>query len=195
MRTDYIVSLPACQTSRSSQTISEPLTPFERESYVFTDYSSVILTFLNPYHDPQGAGYNVIQSMTAIGDGGIFGRGLGSGSQVQFGFLPEAHTDFMFASVAEEFGLIGVIIILALLIVILWRIIKIAMASDNNFARLFCIGVVSWVFIQIVINAGMNLGIMPVTGITFPFLSYGGSSLLSLFIALGLVQSIKLRSS
>ncbi len=153
-----------------------------------------ILTFLNPYSDPKGAGYNVIQSMIAVGDGGLFGRGLGYGSQVQFGFLPEAHTDFMFASVAEEFGFFGVLIVFALLFIIVFRIIKIAVNSDNNFAKLFCIGVASWIFVQVVINAGMNLGIMPVTGITFPFLSYGGSSLLSLFLALGLVQSIKLRS-
>jgi len=163
---------------------------------VFKEYQKDrIMTFLNPYADPQGAGYNVIQSMTAVGDGGVFGRGLGAGSQVQFGFLPEAHTDFMFAAIAEEFGLVGIVFIFALLSVILWRIIKIAMSADNNFARLFCVGVVSWIFVQIIINAGMNLGIMPVTGITFPFLSYGGSSLLSLFIALGLVQSIKLRNS
>ncbi len=153
-----------------------------------------IMTFLNPYNDPQGAGYNVIQSMIAIGDGGFFGKGLGSGSQVQFGFLPEAHTDFMFASVAEEFGFLGVIIIFSLLSIIMYRIIKTAIFAENNFARLFCVGVASWIFVQIIINAGMNLGIMPVTGITFPFLSYGGSSLLSLFIALGLIQSIKLRS-
>ncbi len=163
---------------------------------IFKEYQKDrIMIFLNPYIDPQGAGYNVIQSMIAIGNGGLFGRGLGSGSQVQFGFLPEAHTDFMFASTAEEFGLLGVFFIFSLLSVILWRIIKIAMTADNNFARLFCAGVVSWIFVQIIINAGMNLGIMPVTGITFPFLSYGGSSLLSLFIALGLVQSIKVRSS
>ncbi len=163
--------------------------------YLFKDYQKDrVLTFLNPYADPQGAGYNVIQSMIAVGDGGIFGRGLGYGSQVQFGFLPEAHTDFMFASVAEEFGLIGVIFIFSLLSIIIWRIIKIAMLAENNFARLFCIGVVSWIFIQIIINAGMNLGMIPVTGITFPFLSYGGSSLLALFIAIGLVQSIKFRS-
>jgi len=163
---------------------------------IFKEYQKDrIMTFLNPYSDPQGAGYNVIQSMIAIGDGGLFGRGLGSGSQVQFGFLPEAHTDFIFAATAEEFGLLGVVFIFSLLSVVLWRIIKIAISADNNFARLFCAGLVSWIFVQITINAGMNLGVMPVTGITFPFLSYGGSSLLSLFIALGLVQSIKLRSS
>ncbi len=162
---------------------------------VFKEYQKDrIMTFLNPYNDPQGAGYNVIQSMVAVGDGGFFGRGLGYGSQVQFGFLPEAHTDFMFASVAEEFGLFGVFIIFVLLSLIVYRIVRVAINSDNNFAKLFCIGVVSWIFVQVVINAGMNLGIMPVTGITFPFLSYGGSSLLSLFLALGIVQSIKARS-
>lgn len=162
---------------------------------VFQEYQKDrIMTFLNPYADPQGSGYNVIQSMIAVGDGGVLGSGLGYGSQVQFGFLPEAHTDFMFASIAEEFGLLGVFIIFLLLSIIIWRIIKVAMQAENNFARLFCIGVVSWIFIQIVINAGMNLGMMPVTGITFPFLSYGGSSLLSLFIALGIIQSIRVRS-
>ncbi|MBI3671792.1 rod shape-determining protein RodA [Candidatus Azambacteria bacterium] len=162
---------------------------------LFKEYQKErIMTFLNPYEDPQGAGYNVIQSMIAVGDGGFFGKGLGHGSQVQFGFLPEAHTDFMFASIAEEFGFFGIIIIFTLLSVMVWRVVKIAALAENNFARLFCIGFASWIFVQVVINAGMNLGIMPVTGITFPFLSYGGSSLVALFIALGLVQSIKLRS-
>lgn len=153
-----------------------------------------IMTFLNPYNDPQGAGYNVIQSMIAVGDGGFLGRGLGYGSQVQFGFLPEAHNDFIFASIAEEFGFVGVLIVLSLSSVIIWRIIKIAGSAENNFAKLFCVGLASWIFVQVAINAGMNLGLMPVTGITFPFLSYGGSSLVALFLALGIAQSIKLRS-
>jgi len=162
---------------------------------LFKDYQKDrIMTFINPYSDPKGAGYNVIQSMIAIGDGGFFGKGLGHGSQVQFGFLPEAHTDFMFAAISEEFGFFGVIVLFVLIFVMIWRIIVTAISAENNFARLFCIGVVSWIFVQIVINAGMNLGIMPVTGITFPFLSYGGSSILALFIAIGLIQSIRLRS-
>lgn len=153
-----------------------------------------ILSFLNPYHDPQGAGYNAIQSMIAVGDGGWFGKGLGYGSQIQLGFLPEAHTDFMFASIAEEFGFIGVAIIFILLAVILWRIASIAFHADNNFARLFCVGMILLVFIQVVINMGMNIGLAPVIGITFPFLSYGGSSLAAFFVGLGFVQSIKARS-
>lgn len=152
-----------------------------------------ILTFLDVYRDPQGSGYNVIQSMIAIGDGGVFGKGLGYGSQVQLGFLPESHTDFMFASIAEEFGFAGVALIFFLLSVIFWRITRIALEAHNNFAKLFCVGMIVLLFVQIVINMGMNLGIMPVTGIPFPFISYGGSSLISLFIGIGLVQSIRVR--
>lgn len=150
-----------------------------------------ILSFLNVERDPQGSGYNVIQSMIAIGDGGVFGKGLGYGSQVQLGFLPEAHTDFMFASIAEEFGFAGVALIFFLLCLLFWRITRIALATENNFAKLFCVGIMVLLFVHVSINMGMNLGVMPVTGIPFPFLSYGGSSLLALFIAVGIVQSIK----
>ena len=152
-----------------------------------------IISFLNPYSDPQGSGYNAIQSMIAVGDGGWFGKGLGYGSQVQLGFLPEAHTDFMFASVAEEFGFAGVAIIFLLAGILMWRIASIALSTDNNFARLFCVGIILLISIQMIVNMGMNIGLMPVIGITFPFLSYGGSSLVSLFLGLGLVQSIKVR--
>lgn len=160
------------------------LKPFQQER---------IMTFLDVYRDPQGSGYNVIQSMIAIGDGGVFGRGLGYGSQVQLGFLPESHTDFMFASIAEEFGFVGIALIFFLLSVIFWRITRIALEAHNNFAKLFCVGMIMLLFVQIVINMGMNLGIMPVTGIPFPFISYGGSSLISLFIGIGLIQSIRVR--
>lgn len=164
--------------------------------YVFKDYQKErIATFINPYNDPQGIGYNAIQSMIAVGSGGVFGKGLGYGSQVQLGFLPEAHTDFMFASIAEEFGLVGMLIILILLITIFWRITRIALAADNNFARLFCAAMIILIAIEFIINMGMNVGIMPVIGIPFPFLSYGGSSILMLFIGLGIVQSIKVRSA
>lgn len=163
--------------------------------YTLKDYQkSRILTFINPYSDPQGSGYNAIQAMISVGDGRLSGRGLGYGSQIQFGFLPEAHTDFMFASIAEEFGFLGVIIILSLLALIAWRILKIASGAENNFAKIFCAGFVILIFIQVAINGGMNLGIMPITGITFPFLSYGGSSLIALFWGIGIIQSIKIRS-
>ena len=164
-------------------------------AYALKEYQKErIFSFLNPYGDPQGSGYNAIQSMIAVGDGGWFGKGLGYGSQVQLGFLPEAHTDFMFASVAEEFGFVGVVIIFLLAGIVLWRIASIALSAENNFARLFCVGMMLLVSIHMIVNMGMNIGLMPVIGITFPFLSYGGSSLVSLFLGLGLVQSIKVRS-
>lgn len=153
-----------------------------------------IIAFLNPYQDPQGFGYNAIQSVIAVGDGGIFGAGLGYGSQIRLGFLPQPHTDFMFASIAEEFGLVGVAIIFLLLCAVIWRMASIALRADNNFARLLCMGMIFLTFIQVVINMGMNIALAPVIGIPFPFLSYGGSSLISFFIGLGLVQNIKIRS-
>lgn len=153
-----------------------------------------ILSFINPYGDPQGSGYNAIQSMIAVGDGGVSGAGLGYGSQIQLGFLPEAHTDFMFASVAEEFGLVGSVLVLALIGVIIWRLALIALSAENNFARLFCVGMLALISIQAIVNTGMNIGLSPIVGIAFPFLSYGGSTMISLFSGLGLVQSIKVRS-
>jgi len=125
----------------------------------------------------------------------MFGKGLGYGSQVQLGFLPEAHTDFMFASIAEEFGFVGILIIFVLLVTIFWRITRIALDAENNFARLFCAAMIILIAVEFIINMGMNVGIMPVIGIPFPFLSYGGSSVLMLFIGLGIVQSIKVRSA
>ncbi len=153
-----------------------------------------IISFLNPYEDPRGSGYNVIQSMIAVGNGGWFGKGLGQGSQVQLGFLPESHTDFIFASVAEEFGFFGILILLFLVSLVAFRVLNVAYIVNNNFGKLFAIGFLGWFLSQILVNAGMNMGIMPITGITFPFLSYGGSSLLALFVSLGILQSIKLRS-
>lgn len=164
-------------------------------THALKDYQKErIVSFVNPYHDPQGVGYNAIQAMIAVGSGGMFGKGLGYGSQVQLGFLPEAHTDFMFASIAEEFGLFGAMIVLLLLCIIAWRIMRIGLAAENNFARIFCAAMMLLIFIHVVINMGMNVGLMPVIGIAFPFLSYGGSNLLALFIGLGLVQSIHIRS-
>ncbi len=164
-------------------------------TYALKDYQKErIVSFVNPYHDPQGVGYNAIQAMIAVGSGGVFGKGLGYGSQVQLGFLPEAHTDFMAASIAEEFGLVGVMIVFLLLCVIVWRIMRIGLAAENNFARIFCAAMMLLIFIHVTINMGMNVGLMPVIGIAFPFLSYGGSNLLALFVGLGLVQSIHTRS-
>ncbi len=154
-----------------------------------------IFTFLNVQKDPQGSGYNVLQSLIAVGDGGAWGKGLGYGSQVQLGFLPEARTDFMFASIAEEFGFAGVCALIFLLSLLLWRIMRIGIRAENNFAGFFCVGMILLIGVQVFINMGMNMGMVPVTGIPFPFISYGGSSLVSLFLGIGIIQSIVIRSS
>ncbi|MBM3205287.1 rod shape-determining protein RodA [Candidatus Shapirobacteria bacterium] len=159
--------------------------------FLLKDYQRQrIFTFLNPQADPLGAGFNVIQSKIAIGSGQFFGRGLGRGTQSHLRFLPERHTDFIFASLAEELGFLGGLILLALFFCLLWRILVLAKASRNEFAFLIGVGVFSLIFIQMLINIGMNGGLLPVTGITLPLVSYGGSSLISTFMALGIVNSL-----
>lgn len=154
-----------------------------------------IISFLSPMSDPLGAGYNQNQALIAIGSGGFFGKGLGRGSQTQLGFLPEKETDFIFAALSEEWGWFGGGVVLLLYGIIAWRIFKTAMQGDTNFAKLFCGGILIMFFSAILINVGMNVGLMPITGISLPFLSYGGSGLLFNFIALGIVQSIKIRTN
>jgi len=154
-----------------------------------------ITSFFNPYLDPLGGGYHRIQSVIAIGAGQFFGRGLGHGSQTQLHFLPEQHTDFIFASIAEELGLVGVFLIFVFYFLLFSRIIKIALFSPNNFARLFCIGAAIVLIFQILVNIGMNLGILPIAGISLPFISYGGSNLLVCFVIIGIIQSIASRRS
>ncbi|KKP98234.1 MAG: Rod shape-determining protein RodA [Parcubacteria group bacterium GW2011_GWD2_38_12] len=162
---------------------------------IFKDYQKDrIFSFLNPLEDPYGAGYNIIQSRIAIGSGGLLGMGLGRGTQTRLGFLPEAHTDFIFAAIAEELGLLGVVFIFVGYGFIFWRILKIANWASNNFAKLFCFGFLILISLQFIINISMNLGVAPVTGITLPFISYGGSSLISLFIGLGIIESIAIRN-
>ncbi len=151
-----------------------------------------ILNFFTPQLEPLGSGWNQAQSKIAIGSGGIFGQGFTKGSQTQYGFLPEPQTDFIFAAIAEEFGLIGVCILLILFSVLIWRIIKIAIDSKSNFPRLFASGFSIILISQIFIHIGMNIGILPIIGISLPLVSYGGSSLISTFIALGILQSIKI---
>ena len=151
-----------------------------------------ISNLFQPEIDPQGSGYNVIQSMVAVGSGGLVGRGIGHGSQSQLNFLPEKHTDFIFAVIAEESGLLGAIITLSLFAVAFYRMKKIAQSARDNFGYLIVVGVMITFFIQILVNVGMNIGLMPVTGIPLPFLSYGGSSLVSMFISLGIVFNIYL---
>lgn len=150
-----------------------------------------ILAFVNPYSDPTGYGYHIIQSQVAIGSGHWLGQGLGKGSQATLGFLPEPYNDFAFAALAEQFGLVGVMVVLGLMCGIVWRILVVGSRATNNFARLYCVGVATVVFAHMFISAAVNIGLLPITGIPFSFLSYGGSHLFSLMIGLGFVQSIR----
>jgi rod shape determining protein RodA len=149
-----------------------------------------VLTFINPSLDPLGTSYNVIQSIIAVGSGQVTGRGLGQGLQSQLKFLPERQTDFIFASSAEEIGFFGCIVILGLYGFLLWRMIYIMRQARDDLG-MYIVGGVFFMFLpQVVINIGMNIGILPVTGIPLPFLSYGGSSLLVMMTSLGIVQSV-----
>lgn len=152
------------------------------------------LAFTNPNLDPQGAGYNVEQARIAIGNGGLFGQGLFEGSQTQSGFVPEQHTDFVFTVAGEEFGLVGAGLIIALLCVLLWRALRIAAQADDAFGRVAAAGIACWFGFQAFQNIGMCLGIMPVTGVPLPFVSYGGSSMFASMLAIGLLQNIHLRA-
>ncbi len=160
-------------------------------TFAFKTYQKErILTFLNPTKDPLGYSYNLIQSKIAIGSGGILGKGLGQGSQGQLNFLPEKHTDFIFSVLAEEWGFVGLLFIFTCYGVFFWRLSRIIFSVGNNFFRLFVAGYAILIFGQVAINVGMCLGLLPITGISLPFLSYGGSNLLINFMALGIVQNI-----
>lgn len=154
-----------------------------------------IISFVSPRQDPQGISFHSIQSTIAVGSGGVFGRGLGRGTQSRLQFLPEFRTDFIFAFIAEELGFVGTSIMLILYSLILFFIFKILSNSRDRFGELICVGVLSMISIQIFINIGMNIGLLPITGITLPLLSYGGSSLVSVLLCLGLVASVSKYSS
>lgn len=159
--------------------------------FVLQDYQKErFLTFVDPNYDPLGAGYNVRQSVIAIGSGQFFGRGLGFGSQSQLHFLPEAQTDFVFSVISEELGFLGVALLLAAYFLLLWRLLAIAKKADNDFAAYTVIGIILLFFIQALINIGGAAGFLPVTGITLPFVSYGGSSLIINLFLLGIVESV-----
>ena len=153
------------------------------------------LAFTNPDLDPRGAGYNVEQARIAVGNGGLFGQGLFDGSQTRSGFVPEQHTDFIFTVAGEELGLIGAGLLIALLGVVIWRSLAIARPTDDVFGRLAAAGIACWFGFQAFQNIGMCLGIMPVTGVPLPFVSYGGSSMFAGMLAVGLLQNIHLRST
>jgi rod shape determining protein RodA len=150
-----------------------------------------LLVFLDPMKDPRGAGYNVIQSKVAIGSGGIFGKGFLDGTQKRLAFLPEQHTDFIFAVIGEEMGfLFGTLVVIIAYGIILWRLVKLAERLPDPFAGIVVFGIFGAWFTHIIVNIGMTVGIMPITGIPLPFLSYGGSFLLATFLALGVAQRV-----
>ncbi|MFA5927618.1 MAG: rod shape-determining protein RodA, partial [Patescibacteria group bacterium] len=165
--------------------------PFQN---ILKDYQrNRIMTFVSPTTDPYGHGYNVRQAQITIGSGGIFGKGLGHGTQSQLRFLPEPHTDFIFAGIAESFGFMGSAVFLLLYTYLIWKLISIASLAQDNFGMLVCFGVAAMLMFQAFVNVGMNAGLVPVTGIPLPFLSYGGSSLIVSLALLGLTQSIFIR--
>ncbi len=160
--------------------------------FVFEPYQKArIMTFLHPTADIHGAGYNAYQSTIAVGSGELLGKGVGQGSQSKLQYLPEYETDFIFAAFAEEWGFVGTGILLSLMLFLLFRIINNAAVAATNFETLFGLGVVILFTVHLVVHAGMNMGVMPVTGIVFPLMSYGGSHLLMEWLALGMMSSMR----
>ncbi len=157
----------------------------------FKDYQKErFLTFIDPSRDPLRRGYNITQSIIAVGSGQWLGRGLGYGSQSQLRFLPEAQTDFIFAVIGEELGFVGAGIVVILFLLLFYRLLKIAASSRDDFCLFTVVGVLAIFVLQFSVNVGMNIGLLPVTGITLPFLSAGGSSLIVNFLLIGIVQSV-----
>ena len=165
-------------------------------NYILRDYQKQrLLSFLNPASDPQGAGYQLTQSQIAVSAGGLFGRGLTNGTQDALAFLPVGDTDFAFARLAEELGFIGAVLVFVLFLVLLWRVLMAGYRSQDRFGTIFAAGIGSLLVFQLVVNVGMVIGLMPVTGIPLPFITRGGASLISLAIGLGILQSINIRQS
>ena len=153
-----------------------------------------VLTFLNPDRDPLGAGYQIIQSKIAVGSGGLFGKGFLKGTQSYLEFLPEKHTDFIFTLFSEEFGFVGSVLLLLLYTIIIYRVIKIGAISRSYFAKLFCYSFGASLFVYIIINMSMVLGLLPIVGSPLPIMSYGGSSMLATMVGFGIVMSAKVHS-
>lgn len=163
--------------------------------FVFAPYQKDrIVSFIHPLSDIHGAGYNAYQSTIAVGSGELLGKGIGQGSQSKLRFLPEYETDFIFAAFVEEWGFIGGVVLLSLFLILLLRIISNTEYAATNFESFFGIGIALLLFVQLSIHASMNMGLLPVTGITFPFMSYGGSHLLTEWIVLGILSSMNRHS-
>lgn len=160
-------------------------------NFAFQEYQKQrIMTFLDPLSDIQGTGYNAYQSTIAVGSGQLWGKGIGYGTQSKLQFLPEYETDFIFAAFAEEWGLIGVLLLFVLFGVIIWRLLYHASRGDTNFERLFAVGVAILLISHFFVHIGMNIGVLPVTGTTVPFLSYGGTHLITEFVGIAMVMAM-----
>jgi rod shape determining protein RodA len=162
--------------------------------FVLKDYQKQrLVTFIDPEQDPRGAGYQVIQSKIAVGDGGIWGQGVTRGSQTQLRFLPVPHTDFIFSAFAEEHGFVGVVVVLGLYFLLLMQIVQNAQMASDRAGMYICMGVAALLLFHVMVNVGMVVGKMPVTGIPLPLMSSGGSNTFSVFMMLGLVNNVRLR--
>jgi rod shape determining protein RodA len=165
-------------------------------TYLLRDYQKARLTdFINANPDIQGAGYQLYQAQIAVGSGGFAGKGLTNGTQTHGDFLPVQATDFVFATLAEELGFIGALVLFVLFLLLLWRVLVAGWRSRDAFGTLFAAGVASMVLFQLVVNIGMVLGVMPITGIPLPFVTHGGASLVSMAAGLGILQSINIRQT
>lgn len=163
--------------------------------FVLEDYQKArVLTFIHPLADIRGAGYNAYQSTVAVGSGELTGKGIGFGTQSKLQFLPEYETDFIFAAYAEEWGFVGVMLLLGLFAVLILRTLAIASHGSDNFATLYCLGVAIMFLAHFIVHVGMNVGLLPVTGTTIPFMSYGGSHLITEFAALGIMMGLRHRT-
>jgi rod shape determining protein RodA len=162
--------------------------------FLLHDYQRARLTtFVDPSADPRGSGYQVIQSMIAVGHGGMWGRGVTRGTQTQLQFLPISHTDFIFSSFAEEHGFVGVVVVLGLYFLLLMQIVQNAQTAPDRAGMYICMGIAAMLLFHVLVNVGMVVGRMPVTGIPLPLMSFGGSNTLSVFLLLGLVNNVRLR--
>lgn len=165
-------------------------------TYVLRDYQKQrIIGFLDPSSDIQGAGYQLFQSQIAVGSGGMFGKGLTNGTQNQLNFLPVQESDFVAAIYLEELGFLGAMLLLVLFAALLWRILVAGWRSRDPFGMMFASGLASMILFQVIVNIGMVVGIMPITGIPLPFISHGGASLISLAVGLGILQSVNIRQT
>lgn len=166
--------------------LDKPLKPYQLDR---------LTIFIDPYKDPRGAGYHVIQSMVSLGSGGLVGKGLFQGTQTQLNFLPEQKNDFIFSVVGEEVGFVGILLLMLLFYIFVFRGVKIAHESKDMFGSLMAIGIVSMIVFHLLVNIGMAAGIMPITGIPLPFFSYGGSSMLANMIGVGILMNINMRKN